>query len=64
MTDPQIAVMMLGIFIMTIFLGFPICFTLMAMGVGFGYYAYYDAERMRSIFDNQIFDHHQTLLAN
>ena len=56
MTDPQIAVMMLGIFIMTIFLGFPISFTLMAMGVGFGYYAYYDAERMRTIFDNQIFD--------
>ncbi len=56
MTDPQIAVMMLGIFIMTIFLGFPISFTLMAMGVGFGYYAYYDAERMRSVFDNQIFD--------
>ncbi len=56
MTDPQIAVMMLGIFIMTIFLGFPISFTLMAMGVGFGYYAYYDAERMRTVFDNQIFD--------
>ncbi|WP_282606400.1 TRAP transporter large permease subunit [Pelagibius sp. Alg239-R121] len=56
MTDPQIAVMMLGIFIMTIFLGFPICFTLMAMGVGFGYYAYYDPERMQTIFDNRIFD--------
>jgi tripartite ATP-independent transporter DctM subunit len=26
------------------------------MGVAFGYYAYYDAERMNSIFDNQIFD--------
>ncbi len=56
MTDPQIAVMMLGIFIMTIFLGFPICFTLMAMGVAFGYYAYYDPERMQTIFDNRIFD--------
>jgi tripartite ATP-independent transporter DctM subunit len=56
MTDPQIAVMMLGIFIMTIFLGFPICFTLMAMGVGFGYYAYYDPERMQTIFDNRVFD--------
>jgi len=56
MTDPMIAVMMLGIFVLTILLGFPICFTLMAMGVGFGYYAYYDAERMQTLFDNRIFD--------
>lgn len=56
MTDPQVAVMMLGIFIIVILLGFPIAFTLMAMGVGFGYYAYYDPERMRTIFDNRIFD--------
>jgi len=56
MTDPQIAVSMLGIFLLTIFLGFPICFTLMAMGVGFGYYAYYDPARMQTIFDNRVFD--------
>ena len=56
MTDPQIALMMLTIFIFTILLGFPICFTLVAMGVGFGYYAYYDPERMHSIFDNRVFD--------
>ncbi len=56
MSDPLIAVIMLGIFVLTILLGFPICFTLMAMGVAFGYYAYYDAERMNSLFDNQIFD--------
>jgi len=56
MTDPQIAVLMLAIFIFTILLGFPIAFTLVAMGVGFGYYAYYDAERMHSLFDNRIFD--------
>jgi tripartite ATP-independent transporter DctM subunit len=41
MSDPQIALMMLGLFIFIIMLGFPIAFTLMAMGVGFGYYAYY-----------------------
>ncbi|HUF87405.1 MAG TPA: TRAP transporter large permease subunit [Thermohalobaculum sp.] len=46
MTDPQIAIMMLGIFILIIFLGFPIAFTLMALGIGFGYYAYYDPDRM------------------
>ncbi|WP_163267577.1 TRAP transporter large permease [Chelativorans alearense] len=46
MTDPQVAVAMLGIFIFIILLGFPIAFTLMAMGIGFGYYAYYDPDRM------------------
>ncbi|MFP3920793.1 MAG: TRAP transporter large permease subunit [Dichotomicrobium sp.] len=56
MTDPQIAVFMLGIFIVLIMLGFPIAFTLIAMGVGFGYYAYYDAARMDDFFDNRVFD--------
>ncbi|MAW87194.1 MAG: C4-dicarboxylate ABC transporter [Phyllobacteriaceae bacterium] len=46
MTDPQVALMMLGLFILFVFLGFPIAFTLMAMGIGFGYYAYFDAGRM------------------
>lgn len=39
MTDPQIGVLMLGMFIVIILLGFPIAFTLIAMAVGFGYYA-------------------------
>ncbi len=46
MTDPQVALTMLGIFIILVFLGFPIAFTLMALGIGFGYYAYFDAGRM------------------
>lgn len=46
MTDPQIALTMLGIFIGCVFLGFPIAYTLMAIGLGFGYYAYFDADRM------------------
>lgn len=46
MTDPQIALMMLGIFIAFVFLGFPIAFTLMALGIAFGYYAYFDPSRM------------------
>jgi tripartite ATP-independent transporter DctM subunit len=46
MTDPQVALLMLGLFIFMVFLGFPIAFTLMAMGIGFGYYAYFDAGRM------------------
>lgn len=56
MTDPQVAIMMLALFILIILLGFPIAFTLMAMGVGFGYYAYYDPTRMQTIFDNRVFD--------
>jgi tripartite ATP-independent transporter DctM subunit len=56
MTDPQIAIMMLGIFILVIMLGFPIAFTLMAMGIGFGYYAYYDPSRMQNLLDNRVFD--------
>ena len=56
MSDPQVALLMLGSFIVIIMLGFPVAFTLMAMGVGFGYYAYYDPERMHSIFDNRVFD--------
>ena len=39
MTDPQVGVLMLVGFIVIIFLGFPIAFTLIALGVGFGYYA-------------------------
>ena len=39
MTDPQVAMLMLSLFIFLVLLGFPIAFTLIAMGVGFGYYA-------------------------
>ncbi|MGH1407722.1 MAG: TRAP transporter large permease [Rhodomicrobiaceae bacterium] len=56
MTDPQVALLMLGLFIFMVLLGFPIAFTLMAMGLGFGYYAYYDSLRMDHLFDNRIFD--------
>ncbi len=56
MSDPEVAVMMLGVFILLIFFGFPIAFTLMAMAVGFGYFAYFDPSRMSNIFDNRIFD--------
>ncbi|PKP85319.1 MAG: C4-dicarboxylate ABC transporter [Alphaproteobacteria bacterium HGW-Alphaproteobacteria-2] len=51
MTDPQVALLMLGIFILLVFLGFPIAFTLMALGIGFGYYAYFDAGRMWRAFN-------------
>ena len=56
MSDPMVAIMMLGLFIIIVLLGFPIAFTLIAMGLGFGYYAYLRPERMDHIFDNRIFD--------
>ena len=66
MTDPQVAIFMLALFIFVVLLGFPIAFTLMAMGVIFGYYAYFDASRMNldgsfldtivAYLDNRIFD--------
>ena len=52
MTDPQVAILMLSMFIFLVLLGFPIAFTLIAMGVGFGYYAYFQAD---NLFNNQIF---------
>ncbi|MGA8260005.1 MAG: TRAP transporter large permease subunit [Arenicellales bacterium] len=39
MTNPEIGVLMLGIFVFTIMFGFPIWITLMAQGIFFGYYA-------------------------
>jgi len=53
MTDPQVGMLMLGLFIFIIMLGFPIAFTLIAMGVGFGFYAYYVPGQ--EFFNNRIF---------
>ncbi|MCI5053379.1 MAG: TRAP transporter large permease subunit [Pelagibacteraceae bacterium] len=56
MTNPETALFMMCIFLFFVLLGFPIAFTLLAMGVGFGYFAYWNPETMESIFDNRIFD--------
>lgn len=56
MTNPETALFMMCIFLFFVLLGFPIAFTLLAMGVGFGYFAYYNPETMDSLFDNRIFD--------
>ena len=56
MTNPEVAILMLCLFIVLVLLGFPIAFTLLAMGVAFGYYAYYSgADSISALFDNQIF---------
>ena len=41
MTPGVVALVMLAILVVAIMIGFPVAFTLMALGVGFGYYAYY-----------------------
>jgi tripartite ATP-independent transporter DctM subunit len=43
MSNPELGVLMLGLFVVLIMLGFPIAFTLMAIGVGFGYMAMGDS---------------------
>jgi tripartite ATP-independent transporter DctM subunit len=55
MSDPQLALLMMGLFIVIIFLGFPIAFTLMAMGIFFGYYAYWTPD-LADVFGNRVFD--------
>ena len=53
MSDPGIALSMLGILVFVIMIGFPVAFTLMALGVGFGYYAYFQPGQ--AFFDNRVF---------
>jgi tripartite ATP-independent transporter DctM subunit len=52
-SDPVIALVMLGILVTTIMIGFPVAFTLMALGVAFGYYAYFQPHQ--DFFDNRVF---------
>jgi len=54
MSNAVIALVMLGIFVFVIMIGFPVAFTLMAMGIMFGYYAYYQPNQ--AFFDNRVFD--------
>jgi tripartite ATP-independent transporter DctM subunit len=53
MSPGIVALIMLGILVMTIMIGFPVAFTLMALGVGFGYYAYFQPGT--EFFDNRVF---------
>jgi tripartite ATP-independent transporter DctM subunit len=53
MSDPAVALVMMGILVFVICIGFPVAFTLMALGVGFGYYAYFQPDQ--AFFDNRVF---------
>jgi len=53
MNPGVIALVMLGILVVAIMIGFPVAFTLMALGVSFGYYAYFQTGT--DFFDNRVF---------
>ena len=54
LTNPEVAILMMGVFLFAVLLGFPIAFTLMAMGIGFGYYAYYDPVLMDHLYQKKM----------
>jgi tripartite ATP-independent transporter DctM subunit len=53
MAPEVVALVMLGILVVTIMIGFPVAFTLMALGVMFGYWAYFQPDQ--AFFDNRVF---------
>jgi TRAP-type mannitol/chloroaromatic compound transport system permease large subunit len=54
MSDPALGMLMLGLIVFVIMLGFPTAFTLMGLGIIFGYIAFFDPSQ--AWFDNRVFD--------
>ncbi len=54
MTDAALGLTMLGLIVVVIMMGFPTAFTLMGLGMVFGFVAFYDPSR--PWLDNQVFD--------
>src|SRR6187399_787459 len=54
MSDPALGLLMLGLIVVVIMLGFPTAFTLMGLGMFFGLIAFYDPTHLFS--DNRVFD--------
>jgi TRAP-type mannitol/chloroaromatic compound transport system permease large subunit len=54
MSDPALGLLMLTLIVVVIMLGFPTAFTLMGLGIFFGYIAFYDPTH--SWADNRVFD--------
>src|SRR5262245_1717093 len=54
MADPALGLTMLGLIVIAIMMGFPTAFTLMGLGMVFGYIAFYDDAH--HWLDNQVFD--------
>jgi TRAP-type mannitol/chloroaromatic compound transport system permease large subunit len=54
MSDPALGLLMLCLIVVVIMLGFPTAFTLMGLGMFFGYIAFYDPSH--ALLDNRVFD--------
>jgi TRAP-type mannitol/chloroaromatic compound transport system permease large subunit len=54
MSDPALGLLMLGLIVVVIIMGFPTAFTLMGLGMFFGFFAYYRGGEAWA--DNHIFD--------
>jgi TRAP-type mannitol/chloroaromatic compound transport system permease large subunit len=54
MSDPALGLLMLGLIVVVIMLGFPTAFTLMGLGIVFGFIAFYDPTHILA--DNRVFD--------
>jgi TRAP-type mannitol/chloroaromatic compound transport system permease large subunit len=54
MSDPALGITMLVLIVVVIVMGFPTAFTLMGLGMFFGFYAFYDASE--HWMDNRVFD--------
>jgi TRAP-type mannitol/chloroaromatic compound transport system permease large subunit len=55
MSDPALGLTMLVLIVVVIMMGFPTAFTLMGLGIFFGYIAFYDPSHT-SLADNRVFD--------
>jgi TRAP-type mannitol/chloroaromatic compound transport system permease large subunit len=54
MSDPALGLLMLGLIVVVIMMGFPTAFTLMGLGMFFGYIAFYDPTHLFT--ENRVFD--------
>jgi TRAP-type mannitol/chloroaromatic compound transport system permease large subunit len=54
MSDPALGLLMLSLIVIVIMLGFPTAFTLMGLGMMFGFKAFYDPSQ--PLADNRVFD--------
>ncbi len=54
MSDPALGLLMLGLIVVVIMMGFPTAFTLMGLGMFFGFIAFYDPTHL--FLDNKVFE--------
>ena len=54
MSDPYLGLLMLGLIVAAIMMGFPTAFTMMGLGMIFGFMAFFDPAR--PLLNNQVFD--------